>query len=86
MACNFTIKFPGSASSVLEHAKQQIQNYGGTFTGSNDSGAFEISVPAMGSISGTYAITGQQVTIDITHKPFIISCSQIQHYLETQVQ
>jgi len=37
------------------------------------------------SISGSYTISGQQMAVIIDHKPFLISCNQIQKYLQSNL-
>jgi hypothetical protein len=41
-----------------------------------------VPIPVLGSISGTYQVNGQVMTIGVTSKPFVISCSQIQNYVD----
>lgn len=84
MACNFTINFQGPADAVVDKAKQAVQGNGGTFNGDDSSGSF--SIPILGSnVAGQYTIAGEQMAIEITHKPFFASCGQIQSYIESHM-
>jgi hypothetical protein len=80
MACNLTIDFNEPASSLIQKLKSKVAGQNGTFNGDENSGS--IDVPVLGShISGSYTISGQQMALVINHKPFLISCNQIQSYL-----
>lgn len=79
-ACNFNISFTQPASELIRKLEAKVSSQGGTFTGNEASGT--INVPIMGShISGSYTIAGQQINLQIDHKPFFISCDQIQGVL-----
>jgi hypothetical protein len=81
-ACNFTINISGAAPDFIQDIKTKVIKQGGTFNGDDASGSF--SVPLLGStVSGSYQVDGQQMAIAIDHKPFFVSCSQIQNYLES---
>lgn len=84
MACNFSIPFSGSAQDVLNKAKAAVQSQGGTFNGDVSGGNFHVSVFG-NTIGGTYAVTGQNLDINITDKPFLIPCSTIEGYLKNQI-
>ena len=80
MACNFTINFAQPASVMIQTLKSKVIAQGGTVDGNEVAGA--IRVPLLGShISGSYTINGQQVNIVIDHKPFLVSCKQIESFL-----
>lgn len=79
-ACEFNISFTQSANELISKLEAKVKGQGGTFTGNESSGT--INVPIMGSyISGSYTITAQDLKIEIDHKPFFISCNQIQGVL-----
>ena len=83
-ACNFNINFSSSASDLVQNMKTKIIGQGGTATGDESGGDFSVSL--FGSnISGSYTISGQQMAVIIDHKPFLISCNQIQNYLQSSV-
>lgn len=79
-ACDLNITLNQPAADVVRKLEAKITAQGGTFNGNETSGT--IHVPLMGShVSGTYTITGQQMNLLIDHKPFFISCSQIEGVL-----
>lgn len=78
--CNFTMSITESAATFVANAKSEVENAGGTFTGDTASGNFEVSTP-FGNISGNYVLNGQEITINITHKPILISCNAIENYI-----
>ena len=84
MACNFSISFSGNPAKILEKAKSAIEGQGGNFSGDLTSGSFSVQV--MGSISGSYTITGQVMNINIDSKPMFIGCSQIESFMKNQFQ
>ena len=83
-ACNFSIPFSGSATSVLNRAQAAIQGQGGEFRGDDMSGAFQVSILGS-SIKGSYNITGQDLNVTIDTKPFLVPCGTIQSYLTKQL-
>ena len=83
-ACNFSIPFSGSPTSVLKRAQTAIQGQGGEFRGDDISGAFQVSVLGS-SIRGSYNISGQELNVTIDEKPFLIPCGTIQSYLTKQL-
>lgn len=83
-ACNFSVPFSGTPDQVLSKAQEAVQGHGGSFTGDNNIGNFEVSV--LGStIAGTYTIAGQSLDIVIESKPFLIPCSTIEGFLKSQI-
>ena len=78
--CNFSIPFSGTPTEILNRAQAAIQDQGGHFRGNDTTGAFELTVLGS-SITGSYKIHGQEITVFIDNKPFMIPCSTIQNYL-----
>ena len=84
MACQFSIPFSGDPSVVLNKAQNAVQGQGGTFTGNEQQGDFDVTV--MGNtIRGTYGVAGQQLEIHILSKPFFVPCSTIEGFLKNQL-
>jgi hypothetical protein len=83
--CNFNIPFTGSADSLILRAKQEIERAGGSFIGDAIQGNFQGQTP-LGSIQGSYQVIGQELSISITKKPFLLSCNRIQRELEQVMQ
>lgn len=83
-ACTFTIPFTGSAEETLSRAKSLMQSQGGTFEGDTSGGNFQVSV--FGStIAGSYTVAGQDLSIVIEDKPFLIPCSTIEGFLRNHL-
>jgi len=82
--CNFSILFSGEAEIILGKAKTAIVSQQGIFTGDVNSGNFEVTVLA-NTIRGVYVVTGQNLNITITHKPFLIPCSTIEGFLKSKI-
>lgn len=79
-ACDINLSFTQPAHELIGKLEAKVSSQGGTFIGNEFSGT--INVPIMGShISGSYTITGQHLSLLIDHKPFFISCDQIQGVL-----
>lgn len=84
MACEITIDFTDLPGVFMNKLKSKIVAQSGTLVGDENSGT--LNVPLMGShISGSYVIDDQKINITIDHKPFIISCNQIQGYLSSNL-
>ena len=80
--CSFTLSFSGSADDIMSKTRTAIEAQGGIFQGDATSGTFNVQV--MGTISGSYTITGQLMNIDIDSKPIFIPCSQIESFMKSQ--
>jgi hypothetical protein len=84
MACTFSIPFSGTADAVLSKARSAVQAQNGTFSGDASGGSFQVSVFG-NSISGSYTVSGQQLNMVITDKPFLIPCGTIENFLKGQL-
>ena len=82
--CNFSIPFSGEAETILAKAKSAVESQQGVFAGDVNSGNFEVTVFA-NTIKGNYNITGQNLKLTITHKPFLVPCSTIESFLRSQL-
>ena len=83
-SCTFSVPFTKNASDILSKAKQTVEGQGGTFTGNEQSGNFNVSVFG-NTITGAYTVNGQNLDIVITDKPFMVPCSMIESYLKGQL-
>ena len=83
-ACTFTVPFTGDAENILGKAKHLVEKNGGNFTGDINAGEFSLSVFG-NSISGNYTVTGTELNMVITDKPFMIPCSMIENMLSEQL-
>lgn len=83
-ACNFTIPFSGSAEAILEKTKSTIEAQGGTFNGDTNQGNFYLSLFG-NTISGNYTVVGQDLSVVVEEKPFLVPCSAIESFLKKQI-
>jgi hypothetical protein len=74
---SFTAAFSGPASDTVAKARDAIQKAGGTFDGDDAKGGFSVSTP-LGAVKGTYTIAGQDFSVQITDKPFLLPDSAIE--------
>lgn len=74
--CQYSIPFSGSAKDFYAAAKQGLEAQGGTIVGNSSAGSASVPTPA-GSVTLDYKIAGTVAQIDITDKPFVVSCTQI---------
>ena len=82
--CNFSIPFSGEADAILAKAKAAVESQNGDFNGDINSGSFEVSVFA-NLIKGYYSVSGQNLNLTVTHKPFLIPCSTIESFLKSKI-
>jgi len=78
--CQFSLPYTGDPESLLRRAQQEIQGPGGSFDGDARRGTFQAKTP-LGSIRGSYEISGQQIFLSILKKPFLLSCKRIESEL-----
>ena len=83
-ACNFTIPFTKSVTDILEKAKKTVESQGGNFTGDENTGNFDVSIFG-NTVIGSYAVSGQELNIDVTDKPFLVPCNMIENFLKSQL-
>lgn len=83
MACKFKIPFSGSLQQVLSRAQTAVEGQGGTFSGNESSGSFEVSV--MGTIKGSYTVIENELDIVIDSKPLFVSCGMIEGFLKNKI-
>ena len=83
--CNFIIPFEGPAEKVLIKARFAVESQGGNFKGDTTSGDFDVNVFG-NKIAGAYTVSGQDMNILITSKPFMIPCSMIEGFLKNQIK
>jgi hypothetical protein len=83
MSCKFKIPFSGSTQQVLNRARTAVEGQGGTFSGDESSGNFEVSV--MGTIKGSYTVLGNELDIVIDSKPLFVSCGMIEGFLKSKI-
>ena len=84
MSCKFKIPFSGSLEQSLNKARAAVEGQGGTFTGDETCGSFEVSV--MGTIKGSYTVTGNELNIVIDSKPMFVGCGMIEGFLKSKLE
>lgn len=82
--CNFSIPFSGEPETILGKARAAVESQNGNFSGDSTSGNFEVTVFA-NTIKGNYNVSGQDLNLIITHKPFLIPCSTIESFLRSKI-
>jgi hypothetical protein len=83
--CNFSISFNGNVEQLLAKAKSAITTTGGQFSG--DVAGGEFSLPTfVGTITGSYDVSPNQLNIEISDKPFFLPCSKIEEELRKYMQ
>jgi hypothetical protein len=75
--CTFRFTFTGSAEALIEKIRAHFSRAGGTLTGSETEGSFDLPTP-VGRFVGTYAVSGQTIGIEISDKPAFVSCGIIE--------
>lgn len=81
MSCSIKVPFTGTSESVITKARNAINKAGGTFDGSDANGAFSLSTP-VGDVRGSYNVNGNVLEVDVTEKPFFVSCDMIEAQLQ----
>jgi hypothetical protein len=81
--CTFSIGFNGTPEALVSRAQAAVEKQGGTFSGDVRSGQFSLQV--FGTITGRYAVNGQELEINIEDKPMMIPCGAIEQALRNQL-
>jgi hypothetical protein len=78
--CQFILPFTGSADMLIMRAQREIEGGGGSFAGNHSQGNFAVKTP-LGAVKGTYAIVANGISITISKKPLLVSCTRIEKEL-----
>ncbi len=81
----FTVNFSGTAQNLFLKISTLIHQHGGTITGDSSGGVFSVPVPVLGTVAGTYAVTGQACTIHITQRSFFLGCGTIESFVKSNI-
>lgn len=84
MACEFNVPFTGTPDKVYNKAKSVIESQGGTFNGDETAGDFDVTFFG-NRIAGSYTVSGQNLSLNIHTKPFMIPCNMIESMLVKQL-
>ena len=80
MSSQFTVKYPGDKQELMNKIKSTVGDKG-KVNGNEQQGSFEGSTP-IGTFEGSYVIAGDDITITIDKKPFLVSNGRIQEEFE----
>lgn len=80
MSKQFTISYPGDKAQLIAKLKSMIGDKG-QLAGNEQSGNFEGNTP-VGGFAGSYQIQGDDITVTIDKKPFLVSTSMIKDEFE----
>jgi hypothetical protein len=83
--CSFSFEFPVSADELIRRVGDAVRGAGGNFAGDTEGGRYSVWTP-IGSVSGTYFVSGQTIQIDVNDKPIVLSCSLIEKKLNEYIQ
>ena len=81
----FDVTFSGSAQDLFNKVSLLIHQHGGNITGGASGGSFHVKVPILGTVAGTFAVSGQTCTIHITQRPFLLSCGTIESFVKSKI-
>lgn len=84
MSCQFTLPTTLSPIEINASASIALTNNGGTFTATETGGTFSVSI-FLGTIAGSYNVTAGSIDVNITDKPWLISCGTIESELRKYV-
>ena len=82
--CTFTVPFNGDAEIILGKARRLVEKQGGLFDGDINSGSFSLSVFG-NSIAGSYSVSGNELSMVVSEKPFMVPCSMIENMLRSEL-
>jgi len=78
----FTVKLNDEIPSVLKRVEEEISGSGGSFKGDPEKGSFD-GKSILGDIRGEYCcVSGNEIIITITHKPFLVPY----HVIESEIR
>jgi hypothetical protein len=78
--CAFTLRFDSTADALFQSARASILEQRGTFTGTPQQG--KASLPTdVGTVFWDFSTQGQNLRIEVTNKPWLVSCATIQQQM-----
>ena len=82
MSHAFTVQLNDEIPAVLKKVESEITGSGGSFKGNSEKGSFD-GKSLLGLIRGEYcSISGNEIRITITHKPFLVPY----HVIESEIR
>jgi hypothetical protein len=82
--CHFIVPFTITPEELFKKIQQAIAGHG-KVTGDASSGSFTVRIPLARDIIGTYQVANQQVTVDISQKPGVVSCEKIEEAVREHI-
>jgi hypothetical protein len=80
----FTVNYPGDKSQLIAKLKSMVGNKG-EVAGNESAGQFKGDTP-VGGFEGSYQINGDEITVNVDKKPFLVSTSRIKEEFEKAIQ
>lgn len=74
--CQFSYQLKEPAAVLLAQIRQLAEEYQGEIQGNEESGQIRLTL-LIGTIEGEYKVTGDQLQLTITKKPFLVGCGMI---------
>lgn len=86
--CNFPIEYPRPKDEMVSQLKSAIESQtNGIFQGDTSAGSFSFTAKGF-DLAGNYNISGDVIDVNITKKPWLLSCnkieSEIRKYLDNE--
>ncbi len=76
--CCFSIEYPKPKDEMIEQLKSAVEaQTDGLFQGDTSAGEFSFSAKGF-ELSGDYKINGDNVSVSIIKKPWLLSCRKIE--------
>ncbi|MES2454193.1 MAG: hypothetical protein V4594_01575 [Bacteroidota bacterium] len=76
--CNFSIEYPKPKDEMVSQLKAAIESQtNGIYQGDTSAGSFSFTAKGF-DLAGNYSISGDTVAVNITKKPWLLSCSKIE--------
>jgi hypothetical protein len=82
--CNFSIQFNSNADDLVSKAKNAITGAGGSLSGDAAEGSFKMQT-FMGEITGSYTTADQTIYVQISKKPMLVPCREIENQLRKYI-
>lgn len=83
--CNFLAKYSGNIDDLLKNLSSKAAEHNVTWKGDTTKGEFQVT--AMGNnVAGSYFVSGETISINISSKPFFLPCSVIETIVKKYIE
>ena len=72
----FTIELEGDVRDIMNRVKSIAKSNKIALTGDDEDGTFDIDV-----VKGDYKVTGREIQITVSEKPYLVNCDHLQELL-----